>query len=217
LFSPQLKENIVDTETVTPVKVPWNKGKIVGQKAPLKLKDIWAIRIRLQIGHRTRELALFDLGLDSKLRTCDLVRLRVRDICHGERVSTRASVMQQKTSQSVQFEITSPTRDAVAEWIREAKLKSDEYLFPSRVHDSPHLGTRQYARILDSWIEEIGLDPTAYGTHTMRRTKASLIYRRTKNIRAVQLLLGHRKLESTVRYLGIEVEDALELSEQTEI
>jgi site-specific recombinase XerD len=79
------------------------------------------------------------------------------------------------------------------------------------------LGTRQYARILDSWIEEIGLDPTAYGTHTIRRTKASLIYRRTKNIRAVQLLLGHTKLESTVRYLGIEVEDALELSEQTEI
>jgi integrase len=207
----------VDTATDTPVKVPWNKGKIVGQKAPLKLKDIWAIRIRLQLGHRTRELALFDLGLDSKLRACDLVRLRVRDICHGDRVSTRAIVMQQKTSQPVQFEITSPTRDAVTEWIKAAKLTNDDYLFPSRIHDSPHLGTRQYARILDSWIEEIGLDPTAYGTHTMRRTKASLIYRRTKNIRAVQLLLGHTKLESTVRYLGIEVEDALELSEQTEI
>ncbi len=207
----------MDTATDTPVKVPWNKGKIVGQKAPLKLKDIWAIRIRLQLGHRTRELALFDLGLDSKLRACDLVRLRVRDICHGDRVSTRAIVMQQKTSQPVQFEITSPTRDAVTEWIKAAKLTNDDYLFSSRIHDSPHLGTRQYARILDSWIEEIGLDPTAYGTHTMRRTKASLIYRRTKNIRAVQLLLGHTKLESTVRYLGIEVEDALELSEQTEI
>jgi len=207
----------MDCEIYSPGKVPWNKGKIVGQKAPLKLKDIWAIRIRLQLGHRTRELALFDLGLDSKLRACDLVRLRVRDICHGDRVSTRAIVMQQKTSQPVQFEITPPTRDAVTEWIKEAELANDDYLFPSRVHDSPHLGTRQYARILDSWIEEIGLDPTAYGTHTMRRTKASLIYRRTKNIRAVQLLLGHTKLESTVRYLGIEVEDALELSEQTEI
>ena len=207
----------MDTETVTPVKVPWNKGKIVGQKAPLKLKDIWAIRIRLQLGQRTRELALFDLGLDSKLRACDLVRLRVRDICHGDRVSTRAIVMQQKTAQPVQFEITPPTREAVAEWISEAKLTTDDHLFPSRVHESPHLGTRQYARILDSWIEEIGLDPTAYGTHTMRRTKASLIYRRTKNIRAVQLLLGHTKLESTLRDLGIEVEDALELSEQTEI
>lgn len=207
----------MDTATDTPVKVPWNKGKIVGQKAPLKLKDIWAIRIRLQLGHRVRELALFDLGLDSKLRACDLVRLRVRDICHGDRVSTRAIVMQQKTSQPVQFEITTPTRDAVTEWIKEAALANDDYLFPSRVHASPHLGTRQYARILDSWIEEIGLDPTSYGTHTIRRTKASLIYRRTKNIRAVQLLLGHSKLESTVRYLGIEVEDALELSEQTEI
>jgi len=207
----------MDDQTVNTTKVAWNKGKIVGQKAPLKLKDIWAIRIRLQLSHRTRELALFDLGLDSKLRACDLVRLRVKDICHGDRVSTRAIIMQQKTSQPVQFEITPPTRDALSDWIKEADLANDDYLFPSRIHDSPHLGTRQYARILDSWIEEIGLDPTAYGTHTMRRTKASLIYRRTKNIRAVQLLLGHTKLESTVRYLGIEVEDALELSEQTEI
>ena len=165
----------MDSEISSATKVPWNKGKIVGQKAPLKLKDIWAIRIRLQLGHRTRELALFDLGLDSKLRACDLVRLRVRDICHGDRISTRAIVMQQKTSQPVQFEITAPTRDAVTEWIKEADLENEDYLFPSRVHDSPHLGTRQYARILDSWIEEIGLDPTAYGTHTMRRTKASLI------------------------------------------
>jgi integrase len=207
----------MDEATTSATKVPWNKGKIVGQKAPLKLKDLWAIRIRLQLGHRTRELAPFDLGLDSKLRACDLVRLRVRDICHGDRVSTRAIVMQQKTSQPVQFEITPPTGEAVADWIKEATLTNDDYLFPSRIHDSPHLGTRQYARILDTWIEGIGLDPTAYGTHTMRRTKASLIYRRTKNIRAVQLLLGHTKLESTVRYLGIEVEDALEISEQTEV
>ena len=207
----------MDTATDTPAKISWNKGKIVGQKAPLKLKEIWAMRIRQQLGHRNRELALFDLGLDRKLRACDLVRLRVRDICHGDRVSTRAIVMQQKTSQPVQFEITPPTREAVTEWIKQAELSNEDYLFPSRDHDSPHLGTRQYARILDSWIEEIGLDPTAYGTHAMRRTKASLIYRRTKNIRAVQLLLGHTKLESTVRYLGIEVEDALELSEQTEV
>lgn len=160
---------------------------------------------------------MFDLGLDSKLRACDLVKLRVRDICHGDRISARAMVMQQKTCRPVQFEITQPTREAVVEWIKEAALKSDDYLFPSRTHESPHLGTRQYARIVDSWVKEIGLDPTGYGTHSMRRTKASLIYRRTKNIRAVQLLLGHSKLESTVRYLGIEVEDALEMAEQTEI
>nr|WP_315847972.1 tyrosine-type recombinase/integrase [uncultured Rhodoferax sp.] len=203
--------------TVKVNKEPWNKGKIVGQKAPLRLKDIWAIRIRLQLGHRTRELAMFDLGLDSKLRACDLVKLRVRDISHGEHISARAIVMQQKTSLPVQFEITQPTREAVSNWIKEAELASEDYLFPSRVHESPHIGTRQYARIVDGWINEIGLDPSAYGTHSMRRTKASLIYRRTKNIRAVQLLLGHTKLESTVRYLGIEVEDALEMAEQTEV
>jgi integrase len=161
---------------------PWNKGKLVGQRAPLKLKDIWAIRVRLQIGERTRELALFDLAIDSKLRSCDLVKLRVRDVCHGSLVAARAIVMQQKTQRPVQFEITEQTRESLLAWIR-----------------------------------EIGLDSSAYGTHTMRRTKASLIYRRTKNLRVVQLLLGHTKLESTVRYLGIEVDDALEMAEQTEL
>lgn len=207
----------MEEATAHSARSPWNKGKLVGQKAPLRLKDIWAIRIRLQLGHRTRELALFDLGLDSKLRACDLVKLRLRDISHGDRISSRAIVMQQKASQPVQFEITQQTREAVDAWVREAHLGADDYLFPSRIHDAPHIGTRQYARIVDSWVEEIGLDPAAYGTHSMRRTKASLIYRRTKNIRAIQLLLGHTKLESTVRYLGIEVEDALELSEQTEV
>lgn len=196
---------------------PWNKGVIVGQKSPFKLKEIWAIRVRLQLQHRIRELAMFDLGLDSKLRACDLVNIRVRDICHGERVSPRATVMQKKTSRPVQFEITQPTRDAVSDWIKEAKLEQDDYLFPSRIHESPHIGTRQYARLVDSWVTEIGLNPSEYGTHSLRRTKASLIYRRTKNLRAVQLLLGHTKLESTVRYLGIEVDDALEMAEQTEI
>ena len=204
-------------QTSLPSREPWNKGKIIGQKMPFKLKEIWAIRVRLQLGHRSRELALFDLGLDSKLRACDLVKLRVRDICHGDRVATRATIVQQKTSLPVQFEITQPTRDAVSDWLKVANLRSDDYLFPSRIHESPHLGTRQYARIVDSWVQEIGLDMADYGTHSMRRTKASLIYRRTKNLRAVQLLLGHTKLESTVRYLGIEVEDALEMAEQTEI
>jgi integrase len=196
---------------------PWNKGKIVGQKAPLRLKDIWAIRIRLQLAERTRELALFNLAVDSKLRSCDLVKLRVRDITHGERVPARAIVMQQKTQRPVQFEITEQTRQAVATWIAYARLRSDDFLFPSRLHASIHLSTRQYARIVHAWVEQIGLDPAAYGTHTLRRTKASLIYRRTKNLRAVQLLLGHTKLESTVRYLGIEVDDALEMAEQTEV
>ena len=196
---------------------PWNKGKLVGQKAPLKLKDIWAIRVRLQLSGHTRDLALFNLAIDSKLRACDLVKLRVRDVSHGARIAARTIVMQQKTQRPVQFEITEQTREALAAWIRSATLKLEDFLFPSRVRQSPHLSTRQYARIVDRWIHDIGLDPGAYGTHTMRRTKASLIYRRTKNLRAVQLLLGHTKLESTVRYLGIEVDDALEMAEQTEV
>ena len=205
------------SEVNTPRYEPWNKGKLVGQKAPFKLKDIWALRVRLQIENRVRELALFNLGIDSKLRGCDLVALKVRDICHGEQVASRAVVMQHKTQRPVQFEITAAAREAVQKWIKVAGLKSDDFLFPSRIHGSPHLGTRQYARILGGWVEELGLDPAEYGTHSMRRTKATLIYRRTKNLRAVQLLLGHSKLESTVRYLGIEVDDALEMSEQIDL
>lgn len=125
--------------------------------------------------------------------------------------------MQRKTSRPVQFEITEQTRQSVLVWIDRRKLSGGQYLFPSRVNDSPHLSTRQYARIVTRWVESIGLDASAYGTHSTRRTKATLIYRRTKNLRAVQLLLGHTKLESTVRYLGIEVDDALEIAEQTEV
>lgn len=196
---------------------PWNKGKIVGQKAPFKIRDIWAIRVRLQMQARLRELALFNLGLDSKLRGCDLVSLRVRDVCHGSTVASRAIVMQQKTRRPVQFEITPQTKEAIEAWIARKRLSLEAYLFPSRTHSSGHIGTRQYSRIVHHWATEIGLDTHAYGTHSMRRTKAALVYRRTRNLRAVQLLLGHSKLESTVRYLGIEVEDALEISEQTEL
>jgi integrase len=186
---------------------PWNKGKHIGQKTPFKLKEIWTIRVRLQIASRCRDLALFNLAIDSKLRACDLMQLRVRDVCHGQTMASRALVLQQKTRRPVQFEITEPARDAVLVWINYSKLKSEDFLFPSRIHASPHLSTRQYARIVDSWVLQLGLDTSS---------KATLIYRRTKNLRAVQLLLGHTKLESTVRYLGIEVDDALEMAEQTE-
>ena len=208
----------MDTATNTEGRgVPWNKGKLVGQKPPLKLKEIWAIRIRLQLGHRTRELALFNLAIDSKLRGCDLVGLHVHDVVQGSRVASRAIVMQKKTQRPVQFEITEQTRNAVAAWIVAAHLKPEQYLFPSRVSESPHVSTRQYSRIVGSWMGSIGLDPATYGTHSLRRTKATLIYRRTRNLRAIQLLLGHTKLESTVRYLGIEVDDALEIAEHTEV
>ena len=204
--------------THTPKKyIPWNKGKLIGLKPPLKLKEIWSIRTRLQIANKVRDLALFNLAIDSKLRGCDLVKLKVRDISLGSNIAKRAIVMQQKTHQPVQFEITEQTREAVSKWIISAKLRHEDYLFESRVRKSLHLSTRQYARIVESWVSSIGLNPEDYGTHTLRRTKASHIYRRTKNIRAVQILLGHTKLESTVRYLGIEVDDALEMAEQTEV
>ena len=148
---------------------------------------------------RVRDLALFNLGFDSKLRGCDLVSLRVRDVCHGDRVANRVTVMQRKTHRPVQFEITQTTRDSLIAWIGSKHLRPDDFVFPSRIDDSSHLGTRQYARIVHGWVEEIGLDTTAYGTHSMRRTKASMIYKKTKNLRAVQILLGHNKLESTVR------------------
>ena len=162
-------------------------------------------------------MRFFNLAIDSKLRACDLVKLKVRDISHGEHIASRATVMQQKTQRPVQFEITDQTRDSVSKWIASGKLRLDDFLFQSRISDSPHLSTRQYARIVHGWVEHIGLDTTCYGTHTMRRTKPTLIYKRTKNLRAVQLLLGHSKVESTVRYLGIEVDDALEMAEQTEV
>ena len=173
----------------------WNKGKLIGQKPPLKPKDIWAIRINLQNAHAVRDLAMFNLAIDSKLRGCDLVNLHVRDVTHGNQILPRAMVIQRKTQRPVQFELTEPTRAAVSAWIEKAKLRGEQYLFPSRVGASPHVSTRQYARMVHHWVDAVGLDTTLYGTHSMRRTKATLIYKRTKNLRAVQLLVGHAKLD----------------------
>lgn len=200
-----------------PHRIPWNKGKITGQKPPLKLNEVWAIRIRLQIADKKRDLALFNLALDSKLRSCDLVKLKVSDVAHGTRIAKRSTVMQMKTKRPVQFEITKQTRNSLSELIKSQNLTGTDYLFKSRFHQSDHITTRQYARILKTWIEGIGLDPYDYGTHSIRRTKVSLIYQKTKNIRAIQLLLGHSNLDSTVRYLGVELDDALDVAENTEI
>ena len=186
-------------------------------RRPLKPKEVWAIRVRLQLEERRRDLALFNLALDSKLRGCDLVRLQVNDVCVGGRVRDRATVIQRKTGRPVQFEITEQTRAAIRDWVANSVPGNGQYLFPSRFHDQPHISTRQYARIVHRWVERAGLDSSAYGTHSMRRTKAAQIYKKTGNLRAVQLLLGHTKLESTVRYLGIEVDDALSISEQVEL
>lgn len=194
----------------------WNKGRLLGQKPPLKPKEIWSLRIRLQLADKARDLALFNLAIDSKLRGCDLVSLRVRDVYQGSAISSRAIVMQRKTHRPVQFEITETTRESLAAWVARRNLRSASFLFPER-SEAGHLSLRRYSRIVKGWLTVIGLDASRYGTHSLRRTKATLIYKRTKNIRAGQLLLGHTKLESTVRYVGIEVNDALEISEQTEI
>ena len=136
----------MDTVTTTAWRAtPWNKGKLLGQKPPLKPKEIWAIRIRLQMARRARELSLFNLALDSKLRGCDLVGLRVHDVVQGSHVAARAIVMQRKTQRPVQLELTEQTRDAVGAWITAARLKPEQFLFPSRVAESPHLSTRQYS------------------------------------------------------------------------
>ena len=207
----------IDTAEVSSHRAPWNKGRLIGQKRPLKPKEVWAIRVRLQLEERRRDLALFNLALDSKLRGCDLVRLQVSDVCVGGRVRDRATVIQRKTGRPVQFEITEQTRAAIRIWIPNSVPGNGQDLFPSHFHDQPHISTRQYARIVHHWVERAGLDSSAYGTHSMRRTKAAQIYKKTGNLRAVQLLLGHTKLESTVRYLGIEVDDALSISEQVEL
>jgi integrase len=159
----------------------------------------------------------FQLAIDSKLRACDLTAIKVEDVAAGGEVKTRGIIVQKKTGRPVQFEITEQTRTAVGKLIHRHYRRSSDYLFPSRLAGPPHLSTRQYARIVQDWVRSIGLNPAAYGTHSLRRTKAALIYRKTGNLRAVQLLLGHSKLESTVRYLGVEVDDAIAISEGVDL
>ncbi len=195
----------------------WNKGRIVGQKLPLKPKHVWAIRVRLELAESHRDLALFNLAIDSKLRGCDLVRMKAVDVIAAGQIKDRASVMQSKTQKPVRFEISEGTRASVAKWMDDPLMIGSEYLWPGRFHARRHISTRQYARIVRDWVKSIGLEPTAYGTHSMRRTKVTQIYKKTGNLRAVQLFLGHTKMDSTVRYLGVELEDALTISEAIEI
>lgn len=196
---------------------PWNAGRMTGAKAPLKPKHIWAIRQHLKSLGSLRDLAMFNTALDAKLRGCDLVKLRLADVAHGGVIRQRSTIVQQKTGRPVPFEITEPAREALTQWLDLRGPRTDDWLFPSRSNAGRHIGTRQYARLVDGWVRMIDLNPSAYVTHSLRRTKVALIYKKTGNLRACQLLLGHGKLESTVRYLGIEVDDALEISEQIDL
>ncbi len=209
----------ITTESIiaTNHRLPWNKGKLIGPKPPLQPPHVWVIRTRLQLAGRIRDLALFNLAIDSKLRGCDVVSLKVEDVVpHGYAID-RATVRQKKTGRPVKFEITEQTRNAIDAYLKFSGKKPGEFLFTGRRGRDRCLTTRQYARLLAAWIASIGLDSSLFGTRSIRQTKATLIYRRTGNLRAVQLLLGHTKIESTVRYLGVEVDDALAIAEQVDV
>ena len=196
---------------------PWNKGKFAGARPPLRPKHVWSIRSKLQAEERTRDLAMFNLAIDSKLRASDVVALKVEDVAPNGYAADRATIRQKKTGQPVRFEMTEQTRQAVDEYLRASGKKPGQFMFDSRRGAERSMTTRQYARLVSEWIANIGLDPHVFSTHSLRRTKATLMYRRTGNLRAVQLLLGHKKIESTVRYLGVEVDDALAIAEQVDV
>ena len=202
----------VQLPAVTPKRRAWNKGRIIGQKRPLLPKQVWAIRARLELAGNLRDLALFNVAIDSKLRGCDLVKLTVANIVKDDRVRERVSIIQSKTKRPVQFELTENTRESVLMWVQSPEMLACPFMFPSRFHDRPHISTRQYGRLVREWVVAIGLQPNGYGTRSLRRTKVAEIYRKTGNLRAVQLLLGHTKIDSTVRYLGVELEDALTIA-----
>jgi integrase len=211
-------EDVHASASEKPVRrAPWNKGKLVGAKPPLRPSHVWSIRTKLQMEGRKRDLALFNLAIDSKLRGCDVVAVRVDDVAPSGYALDRATVRQKKTGRPVRFELTDQTRLALDDYLRLTGRKPGQLLFAGRRDSSRGLTTRQYARLVREWVASIGLDPSKFGTHSLRRTKAVLIYRRTGNLRAVQLLLGYTKIESTVRYLGIEVDDAIEIAEKTDI
>ena len=202
---------------VCAIRPALNKGRIVGQKRPLLPKHVWAIRVRLEIADNHRDLAQFNLAIDSKLRGCDLVKLKVADVFVAGQLKERTSITQSETQKPVRFEITDGTRHSLNYWMDEPEMIGSEFLWPGRFHERLHISTRQYARLVRKWVTSIGLEPSAFGTHSMRRTKVSQIYKKTGNLRAVQLLLGHTKMDSTVRYLGVEMEDAMAIYEAVEI
>jgi site-specific recombinase XerC len=209
--------HIRNLPAIRPRRPAWNKGRIVGQKRPLLPKHVWAIRVRLEIAENHRDLALFNTAIDSKLRGCDLVCLKVADVYASGLIKERTSVLQSKTQKPVRFELTEGTRKLIESWLSVPMTIGQEFLWPGRFHEPLHISTRQYARLVRDWVQSISLEPSAYGTHSMRRTKVAQIYKKTGNLRAVQLLLGHTKMDSTVRYLGVELEDALAISEAVEI
>jgi integrase len=198
-----------------PRKTPWNKGKLIGSKPPLRTKDVWSIRTKPQVEKRTRDLAMFNLAIDSKLRGCDVVSLKVEDVApHGITVD-RATVRQRKTRHPVRFELSEQTREAVDDYIRSAPRRVGEFLFPSRRHTERCLTTRQYSRLVDR-RNRFRSGPLRHPFASQDKGYSDLSAHRESS-RCSSFLLGHRRIESTVRYLGIEVDDALAIAEQVEV
>ena len=204
-------------DTATRHRPAWNAGKNIGTKRPLTQKQVWAIRFHPDREGRLRDRTLFDLAIDSKLRGCDLVKIRIGDVVAGADIRNRATLIQQKTNRPVQFELTADVRATLPAWVERRGGSTSDYLFSGSVDPDGHMSTRWYARLIDEWVTAIGLRKAEYGTHSLRRTKAAIIYRAIGNIRSIQILLGHTKIENTVRYLRVDIEDALLLAERTEI
>ena len=160
--------------TTRPV-TPWNRGAFVGPKPPLKPKQVWSIRLTLQHEGRIRDLAMFDLAIDNKLRGCDLVQLRIGALVVNAAARHRATIVQQKTGKPMQFELTDQTRESLIAWLTHRGGSLADYVFPSRVGGNDHVSTRQYARLVGDWVESIGLGRSAYGTYSLRRTKVGAV------------------------------------------
>jgi integrase len=194
---------------------PWNKGQIIGQKPPLQAKHVWAIRHNLEAAGARRDLALFNIAIDSKLLGHEVVKLRVSDVAPNGKVAVQGA-WTRESKKPIRFEIGEESQQALADYLKYSKRGADDFLFGSRGKET--LGSRQFARLVSQWVTDIGLDPLIYGTHSLRRTKAMLIYQQTGNLRIVQAMLGHKKAETTVVYLGIgECEDTLEIAGQAGI
>lgn len=210
------------TEDFNPIypnadREPWNKGKLIGPKPPLRPKHVWAIRTQTAVGTRDARSGVVQSGDRQQARGCDVVSVRVEDVAPRGLTLDRGTVRQKKTGRPVKFELTEQSREAIDAYLKATRRVPGQYLFPGRAGEEGHLTARQFSRLLKQWLTAVGLDPALYGTHSLRRTKAALVYKRTGDLRAVQLLLGHTKIESTVRYLGIEVDDSLEIAESVEV
>src|SRR5215468_9800126 len=190
-----MQDEVIATPTV-PKRIPWNKGKLTGAKPPLRPKHVWSIRTKLQIEGRTRDLAMFNLAIDSKLRGGDVVAIRVEDVAASGYTVDRATIRQKKTGRPVRFELSEQTRQAIDDYLKATDKRPGEFLFTGRRGRQTNMTTRQYARLVSEWIRSAGLDPRLFGTHSLRRTKATLIYRRTGNLRAVQLRIPRSKARS---------------------